>query len=220
MNKKDLVIVGTGGFAKEVLWLLEDINKTTCEWNILGFVDKPNPAADKNFCGYRILGDDQWLLRRTDPVYVVLGIGNSNLRRKLAEKYERNSNLCFPNIISKNALLSDRLSLGKGCIICAGAILTVDIRLGDFVNINLNCTVGHDALLDSFATLHPGVNISGNVHVGTGTEIGTGTSIIQGISVGDDAVIGAGTVVIRDIKGHCTAVGNPAKILHEGNTDQ
>ena len=50
--------------------------------------------------------------------------------------------------------------MGKGNIVCAGNILTVDITLGDFNIINLDCTVGHDAVLHSYVTVYPSVNIS------------------------------------------------------------
>ena len=36
---KDIVIIGAGGFGREVAWLIEDINKVNNEWNIVGFVD-------------------------------------------------------------------------------------------------------------------------------------------------------------------------------------
>ena len=35
---KDIVIIGAGGFGREVAWLIEDINKIEPQWNILGFV--------------------------------------------------------------------------------------------------------------------------------------------------------------------------------------
>ena len=32
---KDIVIIGAGGFGREVAWLIEDINKVNLEWNII-----------------------------------------------------------------------------------------------------------------------------------------------------------------------------------------
>lgn len=36
---KDIVIIGAGGFGREVAWLIEDINRIKQTWNIIGFVD-------------------------------------------------------------------------------------------------------------------------------------------------------------------------------------
>jgi hypothetical protein len=51
---KDIVIVGNGGFAKEIRWLIDRINKRSNEWNFLGFVDK--------CIGDEIIGDDNWFV--------------------------------------------------------------------------------------------------------------------------------------------------------------
>lgn len=213
MSRKDIVIIGRSGFAKEVLWLLEENNKSTNEWNILGFVDKSYGMDTEKINGYSLVGDDNWLMSYEKPIHVVFGIGSSNLRKQIVRKFEGNNNVIFPNIISKDAILSASVRLGKGCIICAGSILTVDIELGDFVTINLDCTVGHDAILKDFVTVYPSVNVSGNVYINSETEIGTGTNIIQGLIIGGKSMIGAGAVVVKDIPKCCTAVGNPAKVI-------
>ena len=37
---KDLVIIGAGGFAREVAWLVEEINKEKPSWNLIGYIDE------------------------------------------------------------------------------------------------------------------------------------------------------------------------------------
>ena len=91
--------------------------------------------------------------------------------------------------------------------------MTVDITIGNFNVINLDCTVGHESVLDDFITLNPSVNVSGNVNIGSFSNIGTGTNIIQGISIGERVTIGAGAAVIRCIEDNHTAVGVPAVII-------
>ena len=36
---KKLIIIGAGGFGREVVWLVERINEEHQSWDILGFVD-------------------------------------------------------------------------------------------------------------------------------------------------------------------------------------
>ena len=146
-----------------------------------------------------------------EPLAIACAVGSSKTRKKIIDKIIDNENLEFPNLIDPFVQMSERICMGKGNIICAGNILTVDIKIGDFNIINLDCTVGHDAVLNSYVTVYPSVNISGCVEAGDETELGTGSHIIQGIHIGEKTIIGAGSVVIRDMPSDCTAVGNPAK---------
>jgi len=213
MTKKDIIIIGASGFAKEVLWLIREINKITNEWNILGFIDSEISQNKDTIHGYKVIGDDNWLLSYKEPIYVTCGIGSPKHRARIMRKFESKSNIEFPNLIFPGTLVADGAAMGKGCIICANNVISVDSRLGDFVTINIGCVVGHDAVLKDYVTLNPNVNISGNVFVETETDLGTGSKVIQGINVGKHTIVGAGAVVIRDIPDYCTAVGNPAKVI-------
>ena len=94
-------------------------------------------------------------------------------------------------------------------------MLTVDIKLGCHNIIDVNSTVGHDAVLKDYVTLYPSVNVSGSTIINEGVELGTGTQVIQGKTIGADTIIGAGAVVVRDIPANCTAVGVPAKVIKQ-----
>ena len=203
---KKLVIVGNGGFAREVEWLVERINTVSPTWDLLGYIDdnQDNPKT---------IGDDDYIVAFQDELFVAIAIGTSGIREKIYNNFKRNPNLRFPNLIDPSVMISDRVGFGEGNIICAGTIITVNIRIGNCNIINLDCTVGHDAIIEDFVTVNPSVNISGNVHLSSGSNIGTGTQIIQGISVGTNSVVGAGAVVNRDLPANCTAVGIPAKVI-------
>lgn len=208
---KDIVLLGSGGLAREVAWLIEQINITEQKWNILGYVSKDIPGT--KIGNYPILGDDKWLLDRKIPTHAVCCVGEGTLRKKIIDKVQKNSKIQFPNIISRDVMLNDSINLGIGNIITKSCILTVDIKLGDFNIINLNSTIGHDCHIGSFVTLNPGCNISGNVTLCDGVTIGTGASCIQGITIYQNTTVGAGATVIRDIEANTVAVGIPAKSI-------
>lgn len=208
---KDLYIVGAGGFGREVAWMTERINEVRQEWNIIGFLDDAESSWNTEINGYRILGGCAYLDSIKEECWVVCTIGSSNVRKKVVEKLKRYSNVRFATLVDPSVYISDTVELGEGTILCAGTIATVNICIGAHVILNLDCTVGHDAVLEDYVTVYPGVNISGNVYVRECAELGTGTQIIQGKSIGMESIIGAGAVVIKDIPEKCTAVGAPAK---------
>ncbi len=207
---KKLVIVGAGGFAREVAWLVEEINKNLLEWNLLGFIDDNKENIHKELNGYKVLGTTEDLKNFSDDIYIVIAIGNGVIREKIVKKLK---NKKFAILIHPTVKISNTNKIGEGTIICAENILTVNINIGKHVILNLDSTVGHDSLLKDFVTISPSVNISGNTKIEKYTTVGTGTNIIQGIEIGENVVVGAGTVVIRNIENNCTAIGNPAKII-------
>lgn len=85
--------------------------------------------------------------------------------------------------------------------------------MGDFVILNLGCTVGHDTVIGDYAAFMPSVNISGEITIGAGVYVGTGAKIINQLEIGEYATVGAGAVVCQTLPGHCTAVGVPAKVI-------
>lgn len=212
---KKLIIVGAGGFAREVAWLVERINATEPVWELLGFTDD-NPKLWGNIInGYPVLGGVQVLVEHKDA-YVVCAVGSAKVRKLLINKIQEEfSDIRFATLVDPTVQMSQHVEVGEGSIICAGSIATVNILIGAHVHINLDCTIGHDAVLEDFVTVYPSVNISGMTRFGQCVELGTGAQITQGISVGTHTIIGAGAVVIRDIPDSCTAVGNPAKVIKE-----
>lgn len=208
---KDLIIFGAGGLGRETLFQIQEMNRVKPEYRILGFAD--DRCYGTVVDGYPVLCDTQGLLIRSEDTFVVIAVGNPRARRQIYSALRVNPYLFFPNIVAPNAVCSDRVQMGKGCLIGFGAVLTVDITIGDFVLISNSCNIGHDAVLRDFATLYPAVHVSGNDTIGEGCEIGVGSSIIQGLNVGDGAILGAGCAVVRDIPPHCTAVGVPAKVI-------
>lgn len=209
---KDLIIIGASGFGREVAWLVERINKNAPTWNLLGFLDDNTLLTNKSINNYPILGELSKASYYKDS-YFICAIGSSLVRAKIVEylKTILFDKIKFATLIDPSVIISDKITIGDGSIICAGTIATVNISMGKHTIINLDCTLGHDDSLSDYVTIYPSVNISGNVNIGTCTEIGTGSQIIQGITIGEKTIVGAGSVVIRNIPSLCTAVGSPAK---------
>ncbi len=216
---KYVVIVGMGGFAREILWLLQEINseQATDEpgnsgYQVLGFVSESSEEELKrDLGGFKVVGDDKWVFENLErTVLFVPAIGDPEKRRKIAEKYLQ-AGFRALTLVHPSVNMADDVMLGQGVILFAGAILTTNIKVGDFVTVNLNATVGHDCSIGSYSTIHPGVNVSGSVTLGEEVELGTGSALLQGVTIGDRAVVGAGAVVTKDLVGDMTYVGIPAQ---------
>ncbi len=210
----DLVIFGSGGFAREVLQVALDQNDDAPTWNVLGFLDGNPESHGTAVHDLPVLGGADWLAAQPG-VAVVIGVGATPARRRIARAVEAVRPTEFATLVHPRAWTGRRVALGPGTVVCAGSLLTTDIKTGQHVVINLDCTVGHDSCLADFVTAAPSVNVSGDVMVGEGCDLGTGAVLIQGVTVGAWTVIGAGAVVVRDLPPNVTAVGAPARAIKE-----
>jgi sugar O-acyltransferase (sialic acid O-acetyltransferase NeuD family) len=213
---KDIVILGAGGFAKEVAFLIDEINRASASptWNILGYIDAQVPTPGKYNGKYPIIGDDDYLKCRDRETHVAVGIGTPKIARRLHEEFRTLAHIRFPNLIHPNVVMDrDRIRLGEGNLICANNVLTTDITLGDCNILNLACTFGHEMAIGNYCVFNPGANLSGGVVIEDGCLIGTGATVLQFLRVGAGAQVGAGAVVTKDVARGATVVGVPAKPL-------
>lgn len=206
--KEPLVIVGAGGFGREVVWLVDDINRHEPTWDFLGFVD--DSVSGETVEGYRILGKTEDLLRIRPRPSIVCAIGDPVTRSKLVRKYAE-LGFSFATLVHPSVSRSRYVEIGEGSIICAGTILTTNVKIGAHSILNLNCKVGHDSILGPFSSLMPGTNIAGEVRIGEGCYFGLNACVINRVSVGEWTIIGAGAAVVNDIPPRVVAVGVPAK---------
>lgn len=214
---KNLIIVGGGGFGREAICLVREMNDqyrfANNGWNLLGVLDD-HPSAEA-VCKVPVLGPLETCMDYRDAWYVV-AVGTPRTRMKIVEELAQLGIDQFATLIHPSVRLSEFVTIGEGSIICAGCVLTTQIEIGKHCILNLNDTICHDAILADFCTLAPQVAISGNVHLGQMVEVATGASIIPGISVGAGNMIGAGAVVTKDIEAkNGLYVGVPAQYVKQ-----
>ena len=208
-----VVIIGAGGFGREVLDVIDACNQVRETYEPLGFIVDPQYGAPGTIINEKpILGGFDWLEAHARDVEVICAVGPSHLRYQLIQR-ARSINCRFFNLIHPSAILTRWVTLGEGVVITAGCILTNQIQIGSHVHVNLDCTIGHDAILQDFVTLSPGVHVSGNVTLGTGCYVGTGANLLEKLEVGNWSMIGAGSVVIGNVPADSTVVGVPGKVV-------
>jgi sugar O-acyltransferase (sialic acid O-acetyltransferase NeuD family) len=212
-----IAIYGAGGFGREVAWFFDDLNAQSKRYEVACFIDD-----DKSIQGAVLNGIPVHNLEDASRLFpgatVVGGIGAPRVRQTLMEN-AASKGFVFETFIHPNVETSQWNHIGRGTLLCAGNILTTNITIGEHVQINLECTIGHDVIMGDYTTLAPGVHVSGFVCFGKRVYVGTGAVIINGtqenpIVIGDDAVIGAGACVIRSVPPGLTVGGVPARPLH------
>lgn len=212
---KSVVVVGAGGFGREALEIFKDQNRVSKTWDILGFIDEDERLRGKIINGYPVLGSLDWLKEHNnDNLGCVVAIASCEVRKQVVERLQE-IGINFYNAIHPSVIMSEFVEMGNDVIICAGSILMVDIKIGDHVHIEINCTVSHDVTIGSYCRLNPTAIINGNNHLGEGVNVGAGATFIQDISVGSWSTIGAGAVVIEDIPEKVVAVGVPARVVKQ-----
>lgn len=212
MNR--LVVVGAGGFGREVLTLIRDINEATPDsWDFVGFLAKeaPDPEVLQRIeAPYLGTDTDQHLLATLRNCHFVAAIGAGAARRAVTARMIA-AGLTPGTLIHPSAVIGEDVRLGAGTVVCAGSILTTNIRTGVGVVIDRSVNVGHDSMLGHFVTLAPAATVSGSVTLADEVYMGTNSCTVQGVHIGIGVTVGAGAVVTRDIGDGLTAVGAPAK---------
>lgn len=208
---KDIAIFGMGGFGREVLTLIKDINKEAPTWNFVGFFDDAHEKGEI-LNGYPNLGKTEDLNRWPTEISLVIALGDPILKKNILKRIN-NPMIDFPSLIHPSVWIGDieYVEIGKGCIFCSGVMITTNVQIKDFVVLNLQCTVGHDTIIKDFAALMPSVNVSGEVTIGECVLVGTNAAIINQLEIGEYSIVGAGAVVTKTLPANCTAVGVPAK---------
>ena len=214
MQTRELLIFGAGGFGREVASWAGRAQWQGEGFTVAAFVDDNAPAAELN--GRPVLTLEQAAARHPGA-YVIATVGDPRLRERLIGKalaagLVATAPLLHPSVEYDH----DHVSFGEGVVVCAGSILTVNIEVEAHAQINLDCTVGHDAVIGAYSTLSPGVHISGNVRLEPYTFMGTGAVTVNGLPgrplvIGEGAVVGAGAVVTKDVPADVTVTGVPAK---------
>lgn len=198
MNR--LMIIGAGGHGKVIA---DSALKNG--YTDISFIDD----NAKGVCmGFPIVGTSADLEALNDGgTDFVIGIGNNAVRKRIAEKHSVN----WVTLIHPSAQLASWVTVGKGTVIMAGAIVNACAEIGDHCIINTCAVIEHDDALEDYVHVSPGVKLGGTVRVGELTHVGIGATVKNNVDICGNCVIGAGAVVVKNIEYNGTYVGVPVR---------
>ena len=212
---RQLLIVGSGGYAKEVAQIARRIDPSLNVWSPISYVaatpadiGQTRPYGTIDYC-------DADVFCGAVTADVVIALGETESRQRAAARYSKLPMLSFPNLIDPSVEIDlGFVTLGIGNVIHQRAVITCDIVIGDFNVFNKGCIVAHDVRVGSFNDIYPAASLHGYSRLGNGCVVGAGSRMLPKVSVADQTTIGAGAILLRDISepGHVYA-GVPPKRL-------
>lgn len=211
MSVKRLLIVGAGGFGRELhAWCLQhpDCGRA---WKIGGFLDeRANALADFNYpvdvvgsiSGYEVQSED----------ILLCALGLPKVKQEVCQRL-LSKGAEFLTFVHPSVVMGQNVQLGRGVVLCPRVVLTCDIELNEFVMFNVAASAGHDVRVGSWSTVSGHCDLTGRCKVGERVFFGSHACVIPGREIGDGAVVGTGAVVVTNVKSGNTVYGNPARRL-------
>jgi len=195
---KSIVIIGAGDLGKEVVWLIEDINKVTPTYVILGFLDDDKEKEGGEFYGYRVLGNISHLeeMQKSSPVSAVIAIRDGVVRRKIKEEHPTFEG--WETIIHPTAVIASTSPVGKGSIVFPNVTISVDTKLGDFNLYYINASVCNDCAIGNYVSVMSGASISERVIMGDECFMAAGSTVYPHMKIGDRVEIGVEATVSKN----------------------
>ena len=199
MNNR-LIIIGAGGHGK----VIAD-NALKNGYTDINFVDD---RVTGTCMGFLIIGTSAEIKKLDDGnTDFIIGVGNNAVRKRIAEQYDVN----WVALVHPSAQIAVNVSIGKGTVVMAGAVINACSTVGEHCIINTGSIVEHDNQIEDYVHISPRAALGGTVRVGALTHVGIGVVVRNNIQICGASTIGAGAVVVKDID-HCGIyVGVPIK---------
>ena len=206
---KDLVIIGAGGFGREMFTHIGWINDQEPTWNFLGYIDD---NATETVEGHKILGGLDYLFQMDPKPYYFIAIADSKVREQIANRCKA-AGLTAATIIGNVGTIAPNAEIGEGCYIGHHTSLMTNVKIGPFCIIQDRCSFGHDTEVGAFTSTMSNCMFGGESKIGAHNYFGLRATIINRVNTVDYCTFGACACVVKDAAEPGTWVGVPAKLV-------
>lgn len=207
-----IIILGAAGLAKEFFLYVKRAHPNYSDFIFVNDLNDGQTSIEINGVIYPVIKNWEF-----DKKYnFIVAVGNPIIKEKLVSKAVSSGLSPHKTIIDPSShVLMDINNIGYGGVISPGCVVTTNVKLGNFVTLNLNTTVGHDTNIGDYCTTNPGVHISGQCEIGEKNEFGTGCIVRDRLVIGNNKTFGAQTAVVKNVEGNTPQIfiGIPSKEL-------
>ncbi len=194
----NIVIMGAGELGKEVLWLIEDINRIEPTWVILGFLDDTKEKGDM-VNGYPVIGTMSQLeeLHSKQDFYAIIAVQNGTDKSEIASKHK---GFCrWTSIVHPTAVVAPESRVGEGTIVFPQVTVSVDSIIGKHCLLYIHAIICNDCMLGDYTSVMSGVSIAEHATVGERSYLSAGCDVYPGIKIGKNCKVSVGTTVDEDL---------------------
>lgn len=210
---KNLVIIGAGGFGREMFAAAREAVGFGTEFTVAGFLDD-NPNALDRFESYPpILGSLADYEIKENDVFIT-ALGSVSTRKKCVEAIEARGGR-FISVVHRTAIVGPNVEIGEGSFLAPNTTLTADVKVGRHSCVFHNSSVGHDSILGDFTHVYAQCAIGGAVVMEEGSVVYPGSVVTPRRKIGAWSVVGALSAVFTDVPAGVTVFGNPALTIKE-----
>ena len=208
---KNLVIIGAGGFGREMFATAREAVGYGETFTVKGFLDG-NPSALDGFSGYpEIIGTPETYQIEENDVFIT-ALGSIAARRRCAAMIEERGGR-FISVIHRSASIGPNVTVGDGSLVTHNVVLTADIKVGRHSCVFHGTVIGHDTVLEDFTHVYSLVSVGGGVRIAEGASVFPGARIVPRVEIGVGATVGIGSAVVRSVAPGVTVFGVPAERL-------
>ena len=201
-----VLIVGAGGFGREVRWWARDAWQGT-RTVIVGFLDA-DPSRGRD--DLPVLGDPDTYRPGPDEA-CLLAVGIPLVRRRLAEGL-LSRGARFVSLVHPTAIVAPSARIAPGAVICPSAVVSDAARIGPCALVNYHASVAHDATVGAFAVLSPYAALGGGACVGEDAFLGLHASLGPGRTLGDRSKVSANSCALSDVPPDSLVHGVPGRV--------
>ena len=205
------VIVGGGGFGREIACWAMDVASSVGAGRVVGFLDDQATDASRFPEHLPYLGTIADYSPR-ESHQLLLTIGSTSAKRDIVATL-KGRGARFASLRHPTAVVAVTARLEEGVILCPYAVVSANAVLGEFVAVNIHSSIGHDVNVGAYSTISAHVDLTGGVTLGQAVSVGSGARVLPGRHVGEGATVGAGAIVMRNVPVHATVYSAAAKQL-------
>lgn len=194
-----LLIYGTGGFAREIIAVIHQTHayRPVCVISGIG-----EAVKDETILGVPVLSSkelERLYASGCHKAVNAFAVAPTAFSRKSIYEALKKRGFDLPNIIHRGAEVSEGVIMGESNLILSGAFLGSGVVLGSDCIINVNATVSHQCVISDHCHIASGTVLAGGVIVGENTLIGQGCTIYQNVTIGKNVVIHNGCNIYKNV---------------------